>query len=287
MKTKTTKNKLKNNQNRSRKYKFYSPSFKILKKGFSIFASKQYDGQEILDFTKEEEKKYKTNCILSNISWFGDYKQAKHYETNDTTISKWIIKKDTKLLTTDKYNEKIIKYLFEKTKIKLSITINIKLDNELEKKMNEQNISTPYIYMNNNEKAYYEFCFAYGYITLKEQYEFLKFIKFLITNNFIDISMRNGKSIITKLNTKIFYYYYFNKTSKKEKYNRLSFYMFDKNALYNICKVFSSKYEIDGVFQRNTTSFWFPNLLVYEMDIKEYVLFNPHHNLIFDTSVES
>jgi hypothetical protein len=59
MKTKTTKNKLKNNQNRSRKYKFYSPSFKILKKGFSIFASKQYDGQEILDFTKEEEKNIK------------------------------------------------------------------------------------------------------------------------------------------------------------------------------------------------------------------------------------
>ena len=121
--------------------------------------------------------------------------------------------------------------MFEKTKIKLNITINIKLNNELEKKMNEQNISTPYIYMNNNEKAYYEFCFAYGYITLKEQYEFLKFIKFLITNNFIDISMRNGKSIITKLNTKIFYYYYFNKTSKKEKYNRLSFYMFDKKCI--------------------------------------------------------
>lgn len=180
---------------------------------------------------KKKKKKYKTNCILSNISWFGDYKQAKHYETNDTIISKWIIKKDTKLLTTDKYNEKIIKYLFEKTKIKLNITINIKLNNELEKKMNEQNISTPYIYMNNNEKAYYEFCFAYGYITLKEQYEFLKFIKFLITNNFIDISMRNGKSIITKLNTKIFYYYYFNKTSKKEKYNRLSFYMFDKKCI--------------------------------------------------------
>ena len=47
-----------------------------------------------------------------------------------------------------------------------------------------------------------------------------------------------------------------------------------------------SKYKIDGVFQANDKSFWFPDLVVYKMNIKEYVLYNPHHNLKFEGIVE-
>lgn len=37
--------------------------------------------------------------------------------------------------------------------------------------------------MSNNERAYFEFKFAYGYISLEEQYQFMKLVKFLIEKN--------------------------------------------------------------------------------------------------------
>jgi hypothetical protein len=88
------------------------------------------------------------------------------------------------------------------------------------------------------------------------------------------------------LDIKIDYYYLLNKTNNKKKYNRLSIYFFDKYALNNLCKVVPKLYKIDGVFVPNNESFWFPNLIVYKTDIKEYVLYNPHHNLIYEKIVE-
>ena len=141
--------------------------------------------------------------------------------------------------------------------------------------------------MTNNERAYFEFCFAFGYITLKEQYEFMKLIKYLIDHKFIEINSREGKSIITKINFKINYYFLLNFYSKKEKYNRLSFYSFDKYAIMNFCKLVNNKkYNMDGVYQKNDKSFWFPDYIIYKMNIKEYILFNPHHNLIYNKVIE-
>ena len=148
------------------------------------------------------------------------------------------------------------------------------------------NINTPYLDMKKNERAYFEFKFAYGYIDVEEQYQFMKLIKFLIENNFTEIHLREGTSILHKIKIKIEYYYLLNKTNSKKKYNRLSVYLFDKLALSNLCKVIPKYHKIDGVFVKNDESFWFPNLVVYKTDIKEYVLYNPHHNLIYDGIVE-
>ena len=141
-----------------------------------------------------------------------------------------------------------------------------------------------YINMNPNQKALYEFKFAFGYITVKEQYEFLKLVSYLIKNGFIKLDTRDGKSILKKLDFKINYYKISYLVSKKEKYNRLSFYLFDKYAIMNLCKLVYNKkdYKISGVYQKNDTSFWFPDLVVYKMNIQEYILFNPHHNLVYD-----
>jgi hypothetical protein len=99
--------------------------------------------------------------------------------------------------------------------------------------------------------------------------------------------MRTGKSIINKIKMKIGYYRIASILGKKEKFNRLSFYDFDKHAIMNLCKlVNNSKYKIDGVYQKNDTSFWFPDLIVYKMDIQEYILFAPQDNLIYDTLIE-
>ena len=56
----------------------------------------------------------------------------------------------------------------------------------------------------------------------------------------------------------------------------------------NLCKIVYNNrdYKISGVYQKNDTSFWFPDLKVYKMDISEYVLYNPHHNLIYDSIEE-
>jgi len=43
---------------------------------------------------------------------------------------------------------------------------------------------------------------------------------------------------------------------------------------------------ISGVYQKNDTSFWFPDFIVYKMDIQEYILFNPQDNLIYDSLIE-
>jgi hypothetical protein len=287
-----TKRNNKNQKNKTRKHKLSSnilkPSLKILKPGYPLYASKKSYGDKILEHTQEEEKKYKDSCLFGNMSWFGDLEQAKSYKTKEQNIYKWKIKNPTKLLIMNKENEKFFHHYFTNSKLKLSTLINLN-DKEIvkaKKMIEKSNIKCAYFDLTQNERAFFEFKFAYGYISVEEQYQFLKIVKLLINNKFIDIKMREGTSIIKKLNEKIDYYYFFNKTNKKEMYNRLSIYLFDKYALNNLCKIIPSHFKISGVLQKNTKSFWFPDLVIYKMNIKEYVLFNPHHNLIYNKIVE-
>ena len=283
----TRRNKIKKNKTRKIR-SLNNPSLKILKIGYPLYASKKSYGDKILEHTKEEEKKYNDSCLFGNMSWFGDLEQAKSYKTEDQNIYKWKIKKPTNLLIMNKQNEKFFQHYFNNTKLTLSTLINL-TDKQIvkaKKMIENENIICPYFNLSQNEKAFFEFKFAYGYISVEEQYQFMKLIKLLITNKFMDIKMREGTSILKKLNKKINYYYYLNKTNTKEMYNRLSIYLFDKYALNNLCKIIPSHFKISGVLQENTKSFWFPDLIVYKMNIKEYVLYNPHHNLIYDKIVE-
>ncbi len=282
-----TRRKTKKNTTKKNNY-LLKPSIKILKPGYSLYASKKSYGDKILEHTKEEEKKYNDSCLFGNMSWFGDLEQAKSYKTKYQNIYKWEIKKPTNLLIMNKQNEKFFQHYFNNTKLTLSTLINL-TDKQIikaKKMIEDENIKCPYFNLSQNEKAFFEFKFAYGYINVEEQYQFMKLIKLLITNKFMDIKMREGTSILNKLNTKINYYYYLNKTTTKDMYNRLSIYLFDKYALNNLCKIIPSHFKISGVLQVNTKSFWFPNLVVYKMNIKEYVLYNPHQNLVYDKIVE-
>ena len=142
--------------------------------------------------------------------------------------------------------------------------------------------------MTNNQKALFEFQFSFGYMTTKNQYEFLKLVYYLIENKFIKMDTRKGKSVLKKIKFKINYYKIGSIVAKKAKYNRLSIYSFDKYAIMNLCKIvyYNKTYNISGVYQKNESSFWFPDLLVYKMNIQEYILFNPSHNLIYDSLIE-
>ena len=279
MKTKSKKIKT----NKTRKTRTLIPSLKFLNIGYPLYASKKYEGDKLLEYKMNAEKKAKDHCLLDNSSWFGDLDVAKSYKTSDTQIYKWKIKKPTYLLNINKENEVFIDNLFNNSKIKLTPTINLTA-----KQIKKLDYEHKYINMNPNEKALYEFKFAFGYITVKEQYDFLKLVSYLIKNDFIKLDTRDGKSILKKLYFKINYYKLSYLLLKKEKYNRLSFYLFDKYAIMNFCKLVYNKknYKISGVYQKNDTSFWFPNLVVYKMNIQEYILFNPHHNLLYEKLIE-
>jgi hypothetical protein len=275
-------------KNKTLKNRRLKPLIRVLKNGFPLYASKKSYGDTILEYTKEQEKKYSDSCLFKNISWFGDLERAKSYKTKDLQIYKWTIKKPTNLIIINKSNEDFFEYYFKNTKLTLKTAIDLTPDKikRAKKLLEKENITCKYLDMSINERAHYEFNFAYGYLNVEEQYQFMKLVKFLIENKILDIKTREGSSIITRINILINYYYLLNKTNTKEKYNRVSIYLFDKYAVNNLCKITPKKYNIEGIYQPNTKSFWYPNIIVYRINIEEYVLYNPHHNLIYDKIVE-
>jgi hypothetical protein len=269
-------------KNKTIKNKVGLPSLKVLKVGYPLYASKAYEGSTILEYNKEQELKYNDKCLMQNSSWFGDLNVAKSYKTKETHIYKWNTKKVTKLLNINAVNEVFVNKLFKNSKIKLKPTISL-----TKEQLNKIKYEHYYLNMSSNEKALYEFNFCFGLITLEEQYEFMKLVEYLIENNFIEIKKRDGGSILKKLKIKIGYYKLASVLGKKEKLNRLSFYSFDKHAVMNLCKLLhNTSHNISGVYQKNDTSFWFPDFIVYKMDIQEYILFNPQDNIVYDKLIE-
>lgn len=255
-------------------------SIRLLPIGYKLYGSKVYDGNAILQHSHMLADRYRKKCIPENLTWLGSYSVAKKYETQNTKLYEWRIKSPTKLAIINTQNEIYYKKLFLNTTKRISPLIH--LSNAVIKNIN---YTHPYFSMSNNERAWREFAFAYGFLSLREQYEFLLLLRFLLNNKIVSINMRNGNSIVSKVQRDI---YYFNTISHlpyklKEKYNRISFYAFDQSALTNLCKLLPN--DISGVYQPNTNSFWFPNLVIYKMDIEEYVLFNPHYNLEYNTQL--
>lgn len=283
---KTKKNKTtikKTRKNKTPKFNSTTPSLKILHVGYPLYAAKSYEGSSILKYNKEQEEKYNDKCLMENSSWFGDLKVAKSYKTNYNHIYKWSVNTKTNLLNINSYNEEFINNIFSRTNLKLTPTISLK-HKQTEK---IKDFEHPYLELTNNQKALYEFKFCFGFINVEEQYEFMRLIKYLIENKLIDIKRRDGTSILSKIKLKIKYYEIASLLGKKEKFNRLSFYDFDKHAIMNLCKIVQeNNMNISGVYQKNDTSFWFPELIVYKMDIQEYILFNPQDNLVYDKLIQ-
>ena len=256
-------------------------SIKLLQKGYNLYGAKNIEiGPNILNYTKKNENESDNKnkkCIYENISWFGDLDQAKHYETKNTKIFNWKTIKNIELVRTNRSNDAFFKKLFISSKIELTPVLKIQ-NNLLIEFLKTNNYNHPYFLMNNNEKAWYVFAFAFGYITIQEQYEFLELLYILLKNNIIEMNTRDGKSISTKVYTKMKYYSLYPFT-KQKKYNRISFYEIDKYSLTNLCLLLKSNKKckhIAGVYQKDSSSFWFPNLIVYKMNIQEFILFSPH-----------
>jgi hypothetical protein len=270
---KTKKSKI--NKNTTRKNKQFSPDIKILETGFSLYGAKNKTmGFKILDYTKSNEQKKRTHCVYENISWFACLEQAKHYKGKDDEIFKWDINKKLNLIKITEKNRQFFRDVFLRTKKNIKPVIKIE-----ENKLSRINYEHTFLKMNKNEKALYEFEFIFGYISLKEQYEFLLLIKYLIKNKFIEILSRHDTSLLPKINKKINFYNLY-PFGKKEKLNRISLYEINKQSMLNLCTILNKKYNIDGVYQPNTNSYWYPDLIVYHMNIEEFILFSPHTELV-------
>jgi hypothetical protein len=255
--------------NKTRK-RVSKPMFITLNKNYKLYGAKSYDGESILKYNSKLEKETKNKCFKNNIMWLGDIKVAKQYKTKNNEIYVWKCKKKCKLLDIKKNIVSSVKSLFLKNKKKMLVSLEIP-------KKSDINYEHVYLNMNNNEKAYYEFCFAFGFLSLQEQYDFMLFIQYLIKNKILYIKRRDGKnSIYSKLLMKISYYKTIHLLNKQiNNYeNRLSFYAFDQNILSNLCVLFNNK--IHGVYYKDRKSIWFPQILNYRMNLKEIILFRPH-----------
>lgn len=272
----TKKNKLKlTKKNTTRKNNTnIIPSLKILDKDFILYGAKNKDiGFKILDYTKANEDKKRKHCLYENISWFADIEQAKHYKGKNDLIFKWKVFKKLNLIKITTKNELFFKNLFLKTNKPINPALNIKTDY-----LKKINYKHPYLMMSNNEKCLFEFNFIFGYLSLKQQYEFLLLIKYLMENNFIEILSRHDTNLLPKITKKIRFYELY-PLGKKQKLNRISLYEINKQALLNVCMMTYDKYNIDGLYQPNTNSYWYPDLIVYHMNIEEFILFSPHTEL--------
>jgi hypothetical protein len=258
-----------------------NPSIIKLALKYKLYGSKSYDGKSILEHSQKLEIEKNRRCIESNLTWLGSYEVAKIYEKKETRLYEWEIKSDTRLIKINKRNEGYLKKLFNNNREGLKPLISLSYVNKKRalELAEEMNVAYSYLKMSKKDRAWYEFAFAYGYISLKEQYEFLLLLKLLLSNKLINMNMRNGESILSKIERDVYYYRTVNMLpyKHKEKYNRISFYKLDQSALTNLCSLLPKN--ISGVYQPNEKSFWFPNLLIYRMNIEEYVLFNPHKNL--------
>lgn len=278
----TTKKHRKNTK-QTRKNKQHKPLYhlKILHKHYPLYASKIYEGSSILSYNAHQERIHKDKCLKQNSSWFGDLDVAKSYKTKNTHIYRWKTKMVTNLLLITKSNEPFLDNIFQNNKVKLIPAFRF-----TKEQLKNIQVQHPYLHMSTNKKALFEFKFCFGLISVKEQYLFMKFLEYIIENKIVNITRRDGKSIIHKLKIKINYYKTFH-LFQKNQLNRLSFYTFDKHAIMNLCKiVYENKLNISGVYQKNTKSFWFPDLKIYKMNIQEYILFNPHHVLEYDKQIE-
>jgi hypothetical protein len=255
------------------------PVFRVLPEGFPLYASKHRDiGSLILEYTRENQKRTGEMCLLDNLSWFADLKQAVQYVGNKTRIFRWKAKVPIKLLSIIPQNKKYFERLFQQTPKAKFYTLNI-----IPSRMSEEYLSHPYFSMTLNEQALFLFQFAFGYLPLEEQADFIELLYDLIKSDAIDIRGRRGGSIMPNVTTLRHYYQTGEDKYRSYPLNRVSFYEIDRMAVLNLCMTSKHKNIFDGIFVPKQKSFWFSNTEKDRpMDLLEYAFFRPHEKLLFE-----
>jgi hypothetical protein len=266
------------------------PSVKVLPLNFSLYGAKEHTGKEILKYTRKNSEKQKTKtktkCIRENVSWFGNYERAMYEYTqnlnSNTHLNTWKITTPTSLVVVNERNRGFFEQLFSVTSHKLTSCISTHIPHDAS--------SHPYWKMNNTERCLYEFQFIYGYLSLKEQYEFLLLLKSLLDKKYLKLDKK--KSFILENIGKVIRYYEADTAitnkhnnskyeyASRRKMNHLPVYAFEPTILVNICKLFDEQgySNMAGLYVPRQTSFWilFSNAV---NNVEEYILFRPYQVL--------
>jgi len=261
------------------------PSVKVLPANFSLYGAKEHTGKEILKYTRKNAEKQKVKCIRENISWFGNYERAMYEYTQNLNsskhLNKWKITKPTSLVVVNERNRGFFERLFARTTQSLTPCISTHVPSDAS--------SHSYWKMNNTERCLYEFQFIYGYLSLKEQYEFLLLLKSLLDKKYLKVEKKSfilenignviryyevDSAITNKRNNSKYEY------TSKRKMNHLPVYAFESIILVNICKLFDEQgySNMEGLYVPRQSSFWilFSNLM---NSVEEYILFRPYQVL--------
>ena len=308
-------------KNKTHKNVKNDPVVKILPINFPLYGAKKYRGDKILEYTQKNATQQRTKCIGENISWFGNYERAALYHLHLWTfkspkigdlsvtkatlprtfsmsegvkshqhINKWLITRPTSLAVITNKNKQFFEFIFAQTNQNLQSCISL-TERDVNKIKAEMPTPTPtpintiqsYLNMSNNERSLYEFKFIYGYLTLREQYDFLVFLQLLLKNKYLKVPVNTNSFILDNIGNVIRYYDVNMEISNKKyrKMNRLGIYSFETTIMTNLCKLFHEQgySHFSGIYVPKQTSFWilFSSLI---NNIEEYILFNPHENLI-------
>jgi hypothetical protein len=275
--TNTRKNRDKKRKNNTRR-RIISDGLPLLKKvkvGHLVYASKKYKGDEIITYTREMEKKKGTRCLLETISWFGSLHVAKLYASYSTKIYKWRVFKPFALVVVGGpenagFFDKVFRNYDGPGQL-----VSLVSDASIQqlKRFGLVDGHHPYLDMSVNERCLYEFKFVFGYLTLREQYQFLLLYSYF-SAKFANIADYGASLVKVYASMK---YFELNAAGVDDlgTGNRISFYEIDKHVVSNFCKcVDGMGYE--GLYQRkNIRSFWYPSFIKYSKDMEEYILFNP------------
>ena len=251
------------------------PLLKKVKVGHLVYGSKKYKGDEIITYTREMEKKTGSRCLIETISWFGSLHGAKLYTSYSTQIYQWRVFKPFALVVVGRaenagFFEKVFRN-YDGQLVSLISDANI----QQLKKFGLVDGHHPYLDMTVNERCLYEFKFIFGYLTLREQYQFLLLFTYFDTKNVFDY----GASLVKVYASMKYFELNAAGVDDLGTGNRISFYEIDKHVVNNVCKCVSG---YEGLYQRKSIrSFWYPSFIKYSKDMEEYILFNPSRVLTF------
>lgn len=268
----STHKNIKHRRNKTHKNRTNIHSIKTLRKGFKLYGAKNYSPKVMFEYEEKRKKQYNNNCVKDSFSWFGNYEVAYQYslKSDKAKIYEFKTNKSVNLININKKNKNYFKNLFTETDKNIKPTIHITKD-----KIKNIRYDHEYLNMSLKEQSFYEFCFCFGYMTLYEQYNFLGLIRYLIVEKMIDITRRDGGSILEKIDLRLAYYkinHMFDTSINNSMYNRMSIYSLDVNSISNLCSILP-KY-IDGVYYGNNASYWYPQIINKD-NLEEYIIFNP------------
>lgn len=212
----------------------------------------------------------------SDISWFAlSRKKAEYYsnKNSDAKVIEFVTKKSIKLFNVD--TARNLELFSKKINSVQNDQISVLYDKDFsEIKYPEKFNHYSYLKLTIKEKAVYEYKFAFGFLTVREQMSFVKLVlklqeygiiknirkmntNILIDNSFIQ---RLSRILIT----------YTVDASKLEEYgHRFSLYEIDLNVTHNLCKAVRAPSRCDGYITCLKQSIWHKEML----DTSEAALF--------------